>query len=58
MKHKLAIVQAVYYEDIASEMWGGAMTEIHKHNNKIISNVEDFFVSGVFEIPVIISSVL
>ena len=55
MKHKLAIVQAVYYEDIASEMWGGAMTEIHKHNNKIISNVEDFFVSGVFEIPVIIS---
>ena len=55
MKHKLAIVQAVYYEDIASEMWSGAMTEIHNHNDKIIGNVEDFFVSGIFEIPVIIS---
>ena len=59
MKNKLAIVQAVYYEDIASEMWSGAMTEIRinqqKLNNKIIGNIEDFFVTGVFEIPVIIS---
>tara|TARA_Y100000590_G_C15446316_1_gene910889 strand:- start:429 stop:914 length:486 start_codon:yes stop_codon:yes gene_type:complete len=59
MKYKLAIVQAVYYEDIASEMWSGAMTEIRinqqKLNNKIIGNIEDFFVTGVFEIPVIIS---
>jgi len=55
MKHKLAIVQAVYYEDIASEMWSGALAEIHKDKDKIIGDIEDFYVSGVFEIPVIIS---
>ena len=57
MKNKLAIVQAVYYKDVATEMLNGAIAEIQKINRyeKIISNISDFYVSGAFEIPVIIS---
>jgi len=57
MKKKLAILQATYYRDITTQMWKGALNEIHKkdRNAKIISSISDFFVPGVFEIPVIVS---
>ena len=57
MKNKLAIVQAVYYKDITTEMWNGVIAEIQKINRykKVIGNISDFYVSGAFEIPVIIS---
>ena len=45
MKNKLAIVQAVYYKDVATEMLNGAIAEIQKINRyeKIISNISDFY---------------
>jgi len=57
MRKKLAIVQATYYNDISTLLWKGALDEIYNLDKdaKIISNISDFSVSGVFELPVVIS---
>lgn len=57
MRKKLAIIQAAYYNDITTLMWKGALDEIYNLDKdaKIISSITDFVVSGVFELPVIIS---
>jgi 6,7-dimethyl-8-ribityllumazine synthase len=55
MKYKLAIVKALYYNEIANELSNGVNREIQKYKNKFSFQIKNFFVSGVFEIPIIIS---
>ena len=55
MKYKLAIINALYYEEITKELSNGVNKEIQKYKNKFSFQIKNFFVSGVFEIPIIIS---
>ena len=55
MKYNLAIVKSLYYVEIAEQLSRGVDKEIQKFKSKFSFRIKNFFVSGVFEIPIIIS---
>ena len=54
---KIAIVRSYFYQEISDRLVSGALSELNKldPDKKIFSDYSDFYVSGIYEIPVIIS---